>query len=222
LAKQLVGDEVVQQGSFVQAHGSSTPQNRVTESRIFDQVARHFGITRWPVGAIKSYVGHSLGPASGDQMINTLGVFAQGILPGIKTIDGVADDVLAERLVICSKDQILGEKGAQVAFLNSKGFGGNNATATVIAPSIVNSWLQKRYSVEQWQSYLAKQALVAECAQAYDEVATKGDLKAIYHFGDNLIDDTQLQWCGDELKLPGFAQGVFLASDGGFDDLKAQ
>ncbi len=220
LAKQLLGDDVVQQGSFVQAHGSSTPQNRVTESRIFDEVARHFGISRWPIGAIKSYVGHSLGPASGDQMLNTLGVFAQGILPGIKTIDAVADDVLAERLVISSADQVLGEKGAQVAFLNSKGFGGNNATATVVAPSVVNRWLQKRYSAEQWQAYLAKQALVAECAQAYDDAATKGELRAIYHFGDNLIDETQLEWCANELKLPGFAQGVFLASDGGFEDLK--
>src|SRR5690606_40448471 len=86
LAASLLGEECVQRSSFVQAHGSSTPQNRVTESRIFDQVAKAFNISRWPVAAVKSYLGHSLGPASGDQMMATLGIFTRGIVPGIKTI----------------------------------------------------------------------------------------------------------------------------------------
>jgi acetoacetyl-[acyl-carrier protein] synthase len=97
-ARNLLGDEAVQERSFIQAHGSSTPQNRVSESEIFDRIAQAFDIKKWPVTAIKSYVGHSLAPASGDQLTTSLGVFAQGIIPGIKTIDKVADDVLTERL----------------------------------------------------------------------------------------------------------------------------
>lgn len=80
LAQTLVGEQVVKHQSFVQAHGSSTPQNRVTESRIFDRVAEAFGIESWPVAAVKSYVGHSLGPASGDQLATSLGIFAKGIV----------------------------------------------------------------------------------------------------------------------------------------------
>ena len=83
--KAIFGEDIIRRNSFIQAHGSSTPQNRVTESRIFDQVAQAFDISDWPVTAIKAHIGHSLGPASADQLINSLGVFASGILPGITT-----------------------------------------------------------------------------------------------------------------------------------------
>ena len=86
LAVQLLGSETVQRASFLQAHGSSTPQNRVTESRIFDRVAEHFGIEHWPLAAVKAYVGHSLGPASGDQLACTLGVFAEGCCRVLKLL----------------------------------------------------------------------------------------------------------------------------------------
>jgi len=66
----------------------------VTESMIFDKVAAGFGIENWPVTAVKAYVGHPLGPASGDQLANTLGSFADGIVTGISTIDKVASDVV--------------------------------------------------------------------------------------------------------------------------------
>ncbi|WP_054112942.1 beta-ketoacyl synthase [Marinagarivorans algicola] len=219
LAQNLLGSEVVRNSSFVQAHGSSTPQNRVTESRILDEVAKHYGIDYWPVGAIKSYVGHSLGPASGDQMANTLGVFAQGILPGIKTIDSVADDVLAQRLGISNQDTELGCKGTQVAFLNSKGFGGNNATATVVAPHTVHTWLQKRHGKAAFNAYQDANQIVQATAKDYDDYALKGDLKALYNFGEHLVDETALSWSHEGLQIPGFAHPVALNSDGGFDDL---
>ncbi|BCD98072.1 acetoacetyl-[acyl-carrier protein] synthase [Marinagarivorans cellulosilyticus] len=219
LAQRLLGDKAIRSSSFVQAHGSSTPQNRVTESRIFDEVARHFGIDRWPVAAVKSYVGHSLGPASGDQMMNTLGVFAHGILPGIKTIDHVADDVLASRLGISCEDQELGVNNAQVAFLNSKGFGGNNATATVVAPATVSQWLQRRHGSEAWSAYQAKLENTRAAAAVYDESALKGDLKAIYSFGEHLIDEAALEWGEGEVKVPGFELPVKLGDDASFDDL---
>ena len=98
LAKELLGDDTVRNKSFVQAHGSSTPHNRTTESKIFHEVAKAFDIESWPIAAVKAYVGHSLGPASGDQMAATLGVFKYGILPGIKTIDKVAENVHSQRL----------------------------------------------------------------------------------------------------------------------------
>ncbi len=92
-ASAIVGEEAVKKGSFVMAHGSSTPQNRVTESQIFDQVARANDIYDWPVAAVKAYLGHTIAPASGDQLAAALGVFHYGVLPGIATIDEVADDV---------------------------------------------------------------------------------------------------------------------------------
>ena len=94
-ATQLFGSETVRQHSFVHAHGSSTPANRVTESELLDRVAAAFGIESWPITAVKAFVGHSLATASGDQVVSALGTFRYGILPGIKTIDRVADDAPA-------------------------------------------------------------------------------------------------------------------------------
>ncbi|MFQ3309200.1 MAG: acetoacetyl-[acyl-carrier protein] synthase, partial [Porticoccaceae bacterium] len=53
----IVGIETVQERSFVHAHGSSTPANRVTESELISRVADAFDINDWPVTAVKSYVG---------------------------------------------------------------------------------------------------------------------------------------------------------------------
>jgi acetoacetyl-[acyl-carrier protein] synthase len=219
LVSNLLGEQMVQHQSFIQAHGSSTPQNRVTESRIFDQVARAFGVERWPVAAVKAYVGHSLGPASGDQMTATLGVFARGILPGIKTIDRVADDVYARHLSISNRDQELGTQGAQVAFLNSKGFGGNNATATVFAPGVVERLLGRRHGVDLWRSYLKRREAVREQAGAYLRQAAAGQLASIYEFGSQMIDEGQIELDREQIRIPGFAQPISLRGADGFDDL---
>src|SRR5690625_6913514 len=111
-------------------HGSSTPKIRVIESEILDRVARVFGIENWPVAAIKAYVGHSLAPASGEQLICTLGMFRYGWVPGIKTIERVREDVVAERLDIRLEDLVRRDGHFDFVFLFSKGYGGHNATAT--------------------------------------------------------------------------------------------
>ncbi|WP_370978671.1 beta-ketoacyl synthase [Agaribacterium sp. ZY112] len=217
LARNLVGDDIVKNSSFVQAHGSSTPQNRVTESRIFDRVAEAFGIDSWPVTAVKSYVGHSLGPASGDQLACTLGIFNRGVLPGIKTIDKVADDIYGNRLSISNKDQNLGPNGAKVAFLNSKGFGGNNATATVFSPSLVDDYLQNHYSSEQLASYKAKAAKVEQAQESYFDGADTGDLKPRYHFGSDLINEDEISINRHEVSFPGYTKAVALDDNEGLE-----
>lgn len=217
LARSLLGDEAVRHHSFVQAHGSSTPQNRTTESRILDEVARAFAIEEWPVAAIKAYVGHSLGPASGDQLIATLGVFNYGILPGIKTIDAVAADVHQEHLHIATKDIDLGVKNSQIAFLNSKGFGGNNATATVFSSGVVETWMEKRFSKSVLKSYRQKREESRVQRDAYLAQADVGKLNPIYEFGVNMIDEDQISMSADELRLPGYTGRIGLNNNEGFD-----
>ena len=79
-ALNLVGNDVIKKNSFIHAHGSSTPANRVTESDVLDRTAQAFNIFDWPVTAIKSYVGHSMAAASGDQVISALGTFSYQII----------------------------------------------------------------------------------------------------------------------------------------------
>ncbi|PCK07828.1 MAG: beta-ketoacyl synthase [Alteromonadaceae bacterium] len=215
LAKTLVGADVVRNSSFVQAHGSSTPQNRVTESKIFDEVAKAFGISDWPVVAVKSYLGHSLGPASGDQLAATLGAFEYGILPGIKTLDAVADDVFDERLNISVADLNLGRERCQVGFLNSKGFGGNNATATVLSPMIVENYLQNHYTKTQLTSYRDKLSKTQQCIDTYASEADRAEFKPIYEFGSRLIDEREIVITEDSIRIPGFENGINLVADEG-------
>lgn len=213
LAQKSAGKQVVQSQSFIQAHGSSTPQNRVTESKIFDEVAKAFDIQGWPVSAVKAYVGHSLGPASGDQLACSLGVFAHGIVPGIKTIDAVASDVFDQRLTISTTDQMLGPENCQVAFLNSKGFGGNNATATIFSPQIASQMLQAKYSSKDWRKYEDKLSVNLSAAAAYEAQATQGQLSPVYHFGESVVDVDDLALTSDAIKIPGFAHSVLLTGE---------
>lgn len=212
----MLGDEAVQQRSWLQAHGSSTPQNRVTESAIFDKVAGAFGISQWPVTAVKSYVGHSLAPASGDQLAATLGSFAHGLLPGIKTIDHVADDVFSERLDFPMQDVA---RDMDVAFVNSKGFGGNNATAVVLSPAVVTRMLTKRYGDAAMSEYAKRQATVAEQAQRYHQDAVQGDLQPLYQFGEAVIEDADIMMSREEIRLPGFKEAIHLAMPNRYDDI---
>ncbi len=217
-ARAILGDESIRLRSMVQAHGSSTPQNRVTESQIFDQIAQVFNITSWPVSAVKAYVGHSLSAASGEQLIASLGIFKYGLIPGIKTIDKVAADVFAGRLQISTKDEKCSQP-LDVAFLNSKGFGGNNATASIFAPHVVESMLARRYGDAIFNRYKDKREQVRAASSAYDQAALQGSFATIYHFGEGLIDEALIKVDQERLSLPGFAQAIDLTFGNRFADM---
>lgn len=218
-ARAIVGDEGIRERSFIQAHGSSTPANRVTESQIFDEVAKAFDISDWPVAAVKAYVGHPLAPASADQLVASLGAFKYGIIPGIKTIDKVADDVLDERLNISNKDIDKGAGNIDVSFLNSKGFGGNNATAVMLAPHIVERMLSKRYSDDDIAAYHKRRESVRARAHAYEQSALQGQFGTIYNFGQNMIDESQIEITDKQVKIPGFSQAIDLDLTSRYDDM---
>ena len=218
-ARAIVGEESVRERSFIQAHGSSTPANRTTESRIFHDVAKIFDIQNWPVTAAKAYVGHPLSPASAEQLVVSLGVFKHGFIPGIKTIDKVADDVFDERLNISITDIDKGAGNVDVAFLNSKGFGGNNATATLLSPQVVNSMLAKRYSSEDIVAYESRREQVREKASAYDLSASQGNFDTIYHFGQDLIKEDEIQMTEQEIRIAGFANPIDLRMKNPFEDM---
>ena len=219
-AVQLLGVDAVRQRSFVHAHGSSTPANRVTESELLDRIAASFAIEQWPVTAAKAFVGHSLATASGDQVISALGSFKYGVIPGIKTIDAVAEDVHQQHLSIATKDRQVGEQALDVCFINSKGFGGNNASAVVLAPHVVERMLRKRHGEEAFAAYCARREQTRAAALQYDEQATQGQLQIIYNFGNDLIDDRQIEISQERIKVPGFAQPLVFKTDDRYADMR--
>ncbi|MDF3935299.1 beta-ketoacyl synthase [Pseudomonas citronellolis] len=216
-AAQIVGEDSVRRHSFVHAHGSSTPANRVTESEILDRVAQAFGISDWPVAAAKAFVGHSLATASADQLVSALGTFKYGLLPGIKTVERFADDVHKDRLALSNTDRQRDD--LDVCFINSKGFGGNNATGVLLSPRVAEKMLRKRHGAAAFDAYQARREETRAAARRYEEQALKGQFDIIYNFGNDMIDDREIQIGADQLSVPGFAKPLVYKKDERFSDM---
>ena len=105
-AEKILGLKRVRNNSFVHAHGTGTPANRTTESHILNEIASTFGIKSWPVTGIKSYLGHSMAPASGDQLVTALGTWNKGVIPGIHSTEAIADDVFNDNLDILLENKV--------------------------------------------------------------------------------------------------------------------
>ena len=216
-AMQLVGEDGVRQRSFVHAHGSSTPANRTTESELLDRVAAAFGIESWPITAVKAFLGHSLSTASGDQLVAALGTFRHGLLPGLKTIDKVADDVHRQHLSLDTQDRQV--ENMEVCFINSKGFGGNNATGVLLAPQVAERMLRKRHGEAAFAAWQGKREATRAAAAEYDQQALQGRFDILYNFGRDLIDDQQLQFSAEGIQVPGFTQPLLYRKDERYSDM---
>ena len=217
-AVNIVGTESVRKHSFVHAHGSSTPANRTTESQLIERVAQAFDIYDWPVTAIKAYVGHSLSTASGDQLISALGTFKYQMIPGIKTIAEVAPDVAQERLRFPLQDMDVSGNKMDVAFINSKGFGGNNATAVLLSPAKVEEMLAVRYA-DQFSDYLSQRDTTRAVAEQYAGQADAAQLDVIYRFGEPLIDEEGVTITTEGIHIPGFARDVSFDLENPWQDM---
>ena len=202
-ARNLLGEEVVRSGGLVQAHGTGTPQNRVTESHILNEAARQFGIDAWPLVAAKAYLGHSIGAAGADQVMSTLGIWEYGVLPGIATINGVADDVHAEYLDIRAEHRQVDVTAQRYAVINAKGFGGNNASATLLSPGQTSAMLRKRHGEGAWSQWQESNESISERSASYDLETTEGKTRPIYRFDHNVLGQDDVELTPQTLRLAG-------------------
>jgi acetoacetyl-[acyl-carrier protein] synthase len=204
-ATRDMGQESIRRRSFVQAHGTGTPQNRTSESQILNRVARAFGITDWPVAAIKCFVGHTMAAAGGDQLASTLGVFAHGILPGITTIDEVAADVEREHLRFSPAPLQRSPADWDASFLNAKGFGGNNATATIASPRVALRWLEQRHGGGALTAWRQRNAAVMQRAAEWDRALTAGTAEIVYRFDHEVRGEEHVRIENETLYIEGLA-----------------
>ena len=218
-ARSLIGDGGLRERSYIHAHGTGTPQNRVTESEIMNELAKTFGITNWPVAAVKAYLGHTLAPASGDQLTSALGTWKYGFIPGIATIDHIADDVHASHLTIGSGHIERPPESLDVAFINSKGFGGNNATGLALSPNLTLKMLEKRHGRDELLAHARRNESVREKARDYDQQASYGEATPIYQFGEGVLEGEDLDFNDATIQIPGFEQPIELNMPNPFADM---
>ncbi|AZM98026.1 beta-ketoacyl synthase [Vreelandella venusta] len=219
LVKDMLGEKALKERTFLHAHGTSTPKNRTTESHVFDEIARANGIENWPVVAIKAFIGHSQGSAAGDQLVSALGSFAHGLLPGIPTLDAVADDVFAKRLRFSTTPVAF---SADAAFINAKGFGGNNATGVVLSPQVTERLLTQRHGSAAISAWKARREAVRENAAAYLADADHGHYAPRYQFGEAVLEGPELEIHADRIHIPGYDHAVSLTADNPFGQLDEQ
>ncbi|QJQ97054.1 MULTISPECIES: beta-ketoacyl synthase [Halomonadaceae] len=216
LAGDILGMRAVRERSFLHAHGTSTPKNRVTESHVFDRVANAYAIDDWPVVAIKAFIGHSQGSAAGDQLASALGSFEHGLLPGIPTLNAVASDVHADRLRFSRTPQAF---DADAAFINAKGFGGNNATGLVLSPDATERLLIKRHGQTAIDAWKERRNATLAISKAHEARADHGHFRALYRFGEGVLEGEELDISAERIVIPGYAQPVSLAPHNPFGRL---
>lgn len=218
-ARNLLGEDGLRTSTYMHAHGTGTPQNRVTESAIMSELAKAFDIPTLTIAAIKSYVGHSLAPAGGDQLSAILGAWQDGIVPGIKTIDHIADDVATDRLHFPLQDEERDIATMRGAFVNSKGFGGNNATGLFLSPGQTEQMLKRRWGASALTQAQHRRDKTLENASAYDQIADSGSVAPIYRFGEGVLEGNDLDISHSAITIPGFPHPIELNLDNPFEDM---
>jgi acetoacetyl-[acyl-carrier protein] synthase len=215
----LLGEESLKQRSFVQAHGTSTPQNRVTESHVINETAKAFDISDWTVSAVKAYLGHSQGTAGGDQLFASLGVWKHGIVPGLTTTAEIAEDVHSSNLHFPLTHHETGATGMDSVLINAKGFGGNNASAAIMAPHVVEQLLTRRHGEAAMNAWRKRREQVREQAEGYNQSAIMGQARPIYLYDHNVLTGEDLQISADEIRLPGYTNPISLQVENPYKDL---
>lgn len=208
-AAKNYGSQALQQ-SYVHAHGSSTPGNRTTESEIFSRLACTFELPSWDVTAIKAYLGHSISSAAGDQIISALGSWRHGLIPGIFSTQILADDVHTQGLNFLLAHKAITAQEKQLAFINAKGFGGNNASAYLVNPLTISERLKQQLDKQQWLDYLKKNEEVQAAAQHYDQQTSAGLTQPIYHFGKDVLTADDLTLSKEHIRINGWANPIEL------------
>lgn len=208
--RAVLGSASLQHRTLLQAHGTGTPQNRTTESAIFAEVARHFGIRNWPITAMKSYLGHSIACAGGDQLAMTLGVWKHGIIPGITSTHELASDVSTENLDFLLQHREIDPLTLDAALLNSKGFGGNNATASILSPAIATGMLGRKHGAAAMKEWAKRNESVVEASAAYEQRTLREQTRPLYRYDHDVRDGKDLAFHEEKLSLRGYAQAVDL------------
>jgi len=217
--KNIIGEQGLRQRSYVQAHGTGTLQNRQTESHIINHIAESFGINNWPVAAVKSYIGHSLASSAGDQLAASLGVWDEGIIPGILTVPELADDVNSSNVEFLLQHKEVGPQGMDAVIINSKGFGGNNGSGSILSPHITEQMLRKRHGEDAWKKYQVANESVMEQSAADDAAAQQGKNTIIYKFDNGVLNHEAIKIENDSITVKGIDARISLQIENNYKDM---
>ncbi len=200
--KKYLKDHEKPKLSCVIAHGTGTFQNRSTESDVLSKCATSMGMKDLRVTGLKGYLGHTMGPAGGDQLACSLGIFDHGIIPGLNSTPKLADDVITKNLNFCMKHEEIDTSELDAFFLNAKGFGGNNATTIIYKSDFVTKILPKLFSKSKLTAYEAALEKTRENKLVYNSNCLEGNFNLIYRANEEILNpETDLEMTSEAIKL---------------------
>ncbi len=88
--------------------------------------------------------------------------------------------------------------------VNSKGFGGNNASATLLSPVATQRLLRQRYSDKEWSAWQDANEAVATGQSAYDEGMIAGKESPVYRFDHGVLNDGDVELTADRVRVGQF------------------
>ena len=135
------------------------------------------------------------------------------------TIDKVADDVHQDRLAISPDHQRRDPEDFEVAILNSKGFGGNNATAVVLSPARTEAMLARRHGRDALRDYVVRREHSERAAEDYCRAADDGDYAPIYRFGEGMIEDAHIHITRERISIDGLVNPIELPVESPYGDM---
>ena len=205
--KKYLKDHEKPKLSCVIAHGTGTFQNRSTESDVLSRCATSLEIKNLKVTGLKGYLGHTMGPAGGDQLACSLGIFDRGIIPGLNSTPKLADDVITNNLNFCMENEEIDTSELDAFFLNAKGFGGNNATTSIYKSNFVKKMLPKLFSKSKLTSYEAALEKTRENKLLYNSNCLEGNFNLIYRANEEILNpETDLEMTSEAIKLKDYPE----------------
>ena len=153
-------------------------------------------------------------------MAAALGVFHHGTIPGILTINGtIADDVSQDHLDFLTEHRSTGSGNIDATIINSKGFGGNNASASILAPHVTREMLEKRYGKDALKEYYRKNEKVKEATANYDRATSEGENNVIYKFDNNVLSGESISMNKDSISISEISKAISLDIRNNYKDM---
>ena len=127
-----------------------------------------------------------------DQIWCGLGALESQKLTGICTIPKLADDVFKDNLDFFLENKEFNSQ-KDIAFLNSKGFGGNNATSALISSKLTEELLQRRFTDKELKAWKKKREATLKLREKNFELAVNSDIEPIYEFDKDVLNLADLE-----------------------------
>ena len=108
---------------------------------------------------------------------------------------------------------------ADVAFINAKGFGGNNASGVVLSADVTLKLLAARHGEAALAAWRERSGLCEQRRADYLDKAQRGEFTPTYRFGEGVLEGPELEITDREIRIPGYAKPVSLKVDNPFGSL---